>query len=294
MIEKGIVLAGGAGTRLHPITLGVSKQLVPVYNKPMLYYPLSVLLLAGIRDILIITTPHEQDAFRRLLGNGSQWGVEIQFAAQPRPEGLAQAFHVGAEFVNGKPVSLVLGDNIFYGHGLTEHLRKATELESGATVFAYFVESPEAYGVVELDASGKACSLEEKPKVPKSKLAVTGLYFYDEKVTEIARHLKPSARGEYEITDLNRVYMEAGELNVVQLGRGYAWLDTGSPSAMLQAANFVEAVEQRQGLMIACPEEIAFRNGWITADQLLEVAEPLKKGTYGKYLLSIASGEAPI
>jgi glucose-1-phosphate thymidylyltransferase len=293
MIEKGIVLAGGAGTRLHPITLGVSKQLVPVYNKPMLYYPLSVLLLAGIRDILIITTPHEQEAFRRLLGDGSQWGVNIQFATQPRPEGLAQAFHVGADFVDGKPVSLVLGDNIFYGHGLTEHLRKATELESGATVFAYFVESPEAYGVVELDGSGKACSLEEKPKVPKSKLAVTGLYFYDEKVTEIARELKPSARGEYEITDLNRVYMEAGELNVVQLGRGFAWLDTGSPSAMLQAANFVEAVEQRQGLMIACPEEIVFRNGWISVDQLLEVAEPLKKGTYGKYLLSIASGEAP-
>lgn len=290
MIRKGIVLAGGSGTRLYPITLGTSKQLIPVYNKPMLYYPLSVLMLAGLREILVITTPHEQDAFKRLLGDGSQWGVHISFAAQPKPEGLAQAFHVGEEFVAGEGAALVLGDNIFYGHGLTEHLVSASQMEDGAVVFAYPVESPEAYGVIELDEHGRGISLEEKPKHPKSKLAVTGLYFYDRRVTELAKGLKPSSRGEFEITDLNRLYMQEGKLHVVTLGRGFAWLDTGSPGAMLQAANFVEAVESRQGLMIACPEEIAFRQGWISADDLKRLAGPLKNGAYGRYLLDLAAG----
>lgn len=289
MIRKGIVLAGGAGTRLHPVTLGTSKQLLPIYNKPMIYYPLSVLMLAGIQQILVITTPHEQDAFRRLLGDGSQWGLDLQFAAQPKPEGLAQAFHLGADFVAGEGAALVLGDNIFYGHGLTGHLRKSVLREGGATVFAYLVENPEPYGVVELDDQGRAKSIEEKPKAPKSKLAVTGLYFYDHRVTDLARDLKPSARGEYEITDLNRLYMETSDLHVVQLGRGFAWLDTGSPGALLQASNFVEAVEQRQGLMVACLEEIAYRNGWITADELRKLGEPLAKGGYGKYLLELAA-----
>jgi glucose-1-phosphate thymidylyltransferase len=290
VIRKGIILAGGTGTRLHPITLGTSKQLVPIYNKPMLYYPLSVLMLAGLREILVITTPHEQEAFRRLLGDGSQWGLEITFAAQPKPEGLAQAFHVGADFLAGEGAALVLGDNIFYGHGLTEHLQRAAQVKDGAVVFAYTVESPEAYGVVELGPDGKAISLEEKPRQPRSKLAVTGLYFYDARVTELARDLKPSARGEFEITDLNRVYMEQGKLDVVQLGRGFAWLDTGSPGSMLQASNFVEAVEQRQGMMIACPEEIAFHQGWIDAAALRARADSFKNSDYGRYLHGVADG----
>jgi glucose-1-phosphate thymidylyltransferase len=290
LIRKGIILAGGSGTRLYPITLGTSKQLVPIYNKPMLYYPLTVLMLAGLREILVITTPHEQDAFRRLLGDGSQWGIDISFAAQPKPEGLAQAFHVGTDFLAGEGAALVLGDNIFYGHGLPELLKDASQTTEGAVVFAYSVERPEAYGVVELDETGRAISLEEKPKEPKSKLAVTGLYFYDRRVTELARNLRPSARGEYEITDLNRLYMEERKLQVVQLGRGFAWLDTGSPGSMLQASNFVEAVESRQGLMIACPEEVAFRQGWIEASDLRRLAEPLRNGAYGRYLLDLAEG----
>lgn len=287
MIQKGIILAGGAGTRLYPITLGTSKQLIPVYSKPMLYYPLSVLLLAGIRDIMVITTPHEQEAFRRLLGDGSQWGIQVTYAAQPKPEGLAQAFHIAEDWLGGQAASLVLGDNIFYGHGLTEMLQSAVNREDGATVFAYQVEDPTAYGVVVLDETGRATDIEEKPKVPRSRLAVTGLYFYGSDVCQMARDLKPSARGEFEITDLNRIYMEQGRLHVAQMGRGFAWLDTGTPEAMLKASNFVEAVESRQGLMIACPEEIAYRQGWIDAAQLRAIATPLAKNAYGRYLLDM-------
>jgi glucose-1-phosphate thymidylyltransferase len=288
VIRKGIVLAGGSGTRLYPITLGTSKQLIPVYSKPMLYYPLSVLMLAGIRDILIITTPHEQEAFHRLLGDGSQWGVRISYAVQPKPEGLAQAFHIAEEWLEGEGAALVLGDNVFYGHGLTDLLQEAASQETGATVFSYTVEDPTAYGVVVLDCDGRPIDLEEKPKHPRSKLAVTGLYFYDRDVCALAKSLKPSARGEYEITDLNRLYLEGGRLRVAQMGRGFAWLDTGTPEAMLKAANFVEAVESRQGLMICCPEEIAFRQGWIDAEHLRALAAPLAKNAYGRYLMDVA------
>lgn len=291
--RRGIVLAGGSGTRLYPITLGTSKQLVPIYSKPMVYYPISVLMLAGIRDILIITTPHDQNAFQRLLGDGSQFGVNFQYAAQPHPGGLAQAFLIGESFLDGHPAALVLGDNIFYGQNLTGLVRQAMDTEAGATVFAYQVDEPQHYGVVEFDHEGKAISLEEKPKQPKSDFAVTGLYFYDDQVVKCAKRLKPSARGELEITDLNRLYLEDGKLNVIKFRRGFAWLDTGSYSSMLQASNFVEAVETRQGLMVACLEEIAFRMGWISADDLRELAEPMIKNPYGKYLAKLADQETP-
>ncbi len=287
-MRKGIVLAGGTGTRLYPMTRAVSKQLVPVYSKPMVYYPLSALMLAGIRDILVITTPHDQDSFKRLLADGSQWGVQFTYAEQPQPGGLAQAFLIAEEFLAGSPSALVLGDNIFYGHDFTALLRRAHDRESGATVFAYHVEDPHHYGVVEFDNSGQAVSLEEKPAEPKSNFAVTGLYFYDGKAAEFAKSLRPSARGELEITDLNRVYLERGELDVVTFGRGFAWLDTGSYETMLQASNFVAAIETRQGLMVACPEEIAFRLGWIDADRIRALAVPMAKNPYGAYLLRVA------
>lgn len=284
---KGIILAGGSGTRLYPLTRGISKQLVPIYDKPMIYYPLSVLMLAGIRDILVITTPHEQDGFKRLLGDGTWLGIKISYAVQPNPGGLAQAFTIGRDFVGTDNVALVLGDNIFYGHGLVDDLRQAAAQKTGATVFAYQVRKPEDYGVVAFDNEGRAISIEEKPKEPKSNFAVTGLYFYDNRVLDVAAKLKPSARGELEITDVNRVYLEWKELNVVKLGRGIAWLDTGTHESLLQASIFIETIQDRQGLRVACLEEIAFTQGYITADQLRQLADPMKKNEYGQYLLRL-------
>ena len=284
---KGIVLAGGSGTRLYPLTLAMSKQLVPVYNKPMIYYPLSTLMLAGIREILVITTPEDAPAFQRLLGDGRQLGLDIRYDVQPRPEGLAQAFVIGRRFIGSDRVALALGDNLFYGHGLPELLRAAAERERGATVFAYWVRDPERYGVVEFDGGGRAISLEEKPAKPRSPWAVTGLYFYDNRVVDIAGALKPSARGELEITDVNAAYLARGELHVEKLGRGIAWLDTGTHEALLQASTFIQTLEERQGLMVACIEEIAFKMGYIDTRRLLEIAEPMRRNSYGQYLLRL-------
>ncbi|OZI48381.1 glucose-1-phosphate thymidylyltransferase RfbA [Bordetella genomosp. 4] len=287
--RKGIILAGGSGTRLYPATLAVSKQLLPVYDKPMIYYPLSVLMLAGIQDILVISTPQDMPRFEQLLGDGSQWGLNLQYAIQPNPEGLAQAFLIGDTFLDGAPSALVLGDNIFYGHDFSKLLHDAAAQETGATIFAYHVHDPQRYGVVEFDKHGKAQSLEEKPLRPRSHYAVTGLYFYDHQAPDIAKTIKPSIRGELEITDLNRAYLQQDKLDVVTMGRGYAWLDTGTHQSMLEASQFIATIEARQGLKVACPEEIAYRLGYINAEQLVHLAEPLRKNGYGEYLMNIVT-----
>lgn len=288
-VRKGIILAGGAGTRLHPITQAVSKQLLPVYDKPMVYYPLATLMLAGIREILVINTPHEQALFQRLLGDGSQWGIRIDYAIQPAPDGLAQALLIGEEFLAGAPCCLVLGDNIFYGVGLTERLRRAAAQTDGATVFGYWVKDPERYGVAEFNAQGDVVGIEEKPLQPRSHYAITGLYFYDHRAPEYAASLRPSARGELEITDLNRRYLEKGQLRLEQLGRGFAWLDTGTHDSLIEASNYIQTIENRQGLKVCCPEEIAYQNGWIGVEQIKAQAQALAKTGYGRYLASLIS-----